>query len=85
MKDNVIVLNETEKFYVLDELTYKNKKFILCLQPDEEGEISESETRVFEVAVKDESLITKPIEDFEIASVVNNMFIARQLEENKNS
>ena len=37
---------------------------------------------VFEVAVKEDKLITKAIEDFEVASVVNNLFIAKQMKEN---
>lgn len=81
MKDNVITLNGNIKCYVVDELTYKNKKYIFCLQLDENDEMVENATHVFEVAVKDDKLITKAIEDFEIASVVNNMFLARAIKE----
>lgn len=79
MKDNVITLNGNVKCYVADELEYKNKKYIFCLQLDENDEMIENATHVFEVTVKDDKLITKAIEDFEIASVVNNMFIARAM------
>ena len=82
MKDNVITLNEDIKCFVSDELTYKNKKYIFCIQLDENEELIENAVHVFEVAVKDDKLITKAIEDFEIASVVNNLFIARQMKEN---
>lgn len=81
MKDNVITLNETTKCYVVDEITYKNKKYIFCFQLDENDEMIENSTFVFEVTVNNDKLITKPIEDFEIASVVNNMFIARAIQE----
>lgn len=81
MKGNVITLNETVKCCVIDELTYKNKKYIFCLQLDENDEMIENATYSFEVSVKDDKLITKAIEDFEIASVVNNMFIARLVKE----
>ena len=82
MKDNVITLNENVKCFVADELTYKNKKYIFCIQLDENEELIENAVHVFEVAVSDDKLITKAIEDFEVASVVNNLFIARQIKEN---
>lgn len=81
MKDNVITLNGNTKCYVVDELTYKNKKYIFCFQLDENDEMVENATFVFEVTVIEDKLITKPIEDFEVASVVNNMFIARAMQE----
>ena len=81
MKDNVITLNGTTKCYVVDELTYKNKKYIFCFQLDENDDMIENATFVFEVTVNKDKLITKPIEDFEVASVVNNMFIARAMQE----
>lgn len=84
MKDNIITLNENARCYVADEMTYKNKKYIFCVQLDENDELIEEKVHVFEVAVKDDKLITKVIEDFEISSIVNNLFIARQME-NKNS
>ena len=82
MKDNVITLNNNIKCFVADELTYKNKKCIFCIQLDENEELIENAVHVFEVAVKEDNLITKAIEDFEIASIVNNLFIARQMKEN---
>ena len=81
MKNNVITLNENVKCYVLDEIDYKGKKYIFCIQIDENDEMIENATYVFEVTVSDDKLITKAIEDFEIASVVNNMFIARAIQE----
>lgn len=82
MKDNVITLNENVKCFVADELTYKNKKYIFCIQLDENEELIENAVHVFEVAVKEDKLMTKAIEDFEVASVVNNLFISRQMKEN---
>ena len=81
MKDNVITLNGNVKCYVLDEMDYKGKKYIFCIQIDENDEMIENATYVFEVTVSDDKLITKAIEDFEVASVVNNMFIARAIQE----
>jgi len=82
MKDNVIILNDDVKCFVADELTYKNKKYVFCIQLDENEELIEDAVHTFEITVKDNALITKDIEDFEIASVVNNLFMARQIKEN---
>lgn len=82
MKDNVITLNDDVKCFVADELTYKNKKYVFCIQLDENEELIEDAVHTFEITVKDNALITKDIEDFEIASVVNNLFMARQIKEN---
>lgn len=81
MKDTVITLNENIKCYIVDELVYKNKKYIFAFQLDENDEMVENATYVFEVGVKDDKLTTKPIEDFEVASIVNNMFLARAIKD----
>lgn len=82
MKDNVIILNDKIKCYVNDELTYKDKKYIFCIELDENESLINEAVHVLEVSVKKNELITKPIEDFEIASVVNNLFLARLKMEN---
>ena len=81
MKDNIITLNGNVKCFVVDEMTYKNKKYIFCNELDENEELIENAVHVFEIAVKDDKLITKTIEDIEISSVINNLFIARQIKE----
>ena len=81
MKDDVITLNGNVKCYVLDELNYKEKRYIFCVQIDENDEMIENSTSVFEVLIKDDKLITKAVEDFEVASVVNNLFMARTIQE----
>ena len=82
MKNNIITLNEGTKCFVVDELTYKEKKYIFCFQLDDNEELIEDAVHVFEITVKEDKLITKSIDDFEVASVVNNLFIARQMKEN---
>lgn len=81
MKDNVITLNGKTKYCVVDELDYKGKKYIFCFELDENDDMVENATYVFEVTVSGDKLITKTIEDFEVASVVNNMFLARAIQE----
>lgn len=84
MKGNVITLNGNIKCCVVDELNYKNRKFIFCLQLDENDDMIENATHVLEVTVKKDKLMANKINDFEIASVVNNMFLARAVNESNN-
>ena len=77
MKDKVISTKDNLRMYVLDELEYKNKKYIMCIGVDENDEIIGANPHVYEVTVEGNNLITSNITDFEIASVVNNMFLAR--------
>lgn len=81
MKDNIIKLSEGAKCYVMDELDYKSKKYIYCIEVDEDGEFIEDSIFTREIGLDDNTLIIKPIEDFEIASVVNNLFLARTIEQ----
>lgn len=82
MKNNILNLEEDIKVYVLDELDYKNKKYVFTIQLDENGEPIEENVHVLEVTVLNEKLIAKQIEDFEISSIVSNMFLARLKQEN---
>lgn len=76
MKDKVISLGN-EKYYVLDELLYKNNRYIFCAECDEKEEELIGNYSVLEVKINNEDLVVQSIKDFEIASVVNNMFLAR--------
>ena len=77
MKDIVITLDGKIKCYVVDELDYKGKKYIFCFQLDDNDEMIKDSTYVLEVTIKNDKLITKKIQDFEVASVVNNMFLSK--------
>ncbi len=77
MKDYVIKLANNAKAYVLDELEYKNKKYIFAVELDSNDEPIQSNVHVLEVVINGNTLTTKTIEDFEVASVVNNLFLTR--------
>ena len=77
MKDKVISTKDNLRMYVLDELEYKNKKYIMCIGVDENDEIIDTNPHIYEVSVEENNLVTSDVTDFEIASVVNNMFLAR--------
>lgn len=80
MKDYVIKLSNGAKAYVLDELEYKNKKYIFAVELDENDEPIKENVHSLEVLMNGDKLITKTITDFEIASVVNNLFLTKSVE-----
>lgn len=77
MKDKVIKNSDGTRLYVLDELDYKNKKYIMGTLVSETDEVIPNSVKILEVLKEEDNTYTKEIEDFEIASVVNNMFLVR--------
>ena len=82
MKDKVITLKDNTKVYTLDELDYKGKKYVFAAELDDNGEPIEEKMYALEVSIDNDVLSLKEIEDFEVASVVNNLFIVRLQENN---
>ena len=76
MKEKVIKLGN-ENYYVLDELSYKEKRYVFLAECDANEEDLTDNYSVAEVRINGDELIVNKIEDFEIASVVNNLFLAR--------
>lgn len=76
MKDKVIKFNN-EKYYVIDELLYKDRSFIFCAECDSTGDDITGNYSVLEVKFSGNDLVVDNINDFEIASVVNNLFLAK--------
>ena len=81
MKDKVIGLKNDVKAYVLDELDYNNRKFIFVIELDKEDNPIDDSYKQLELKIINDELIIDDIDDFEIASVVNNLFLSRMANE----
>lgn len=77
MIDKIIKLTDNTTIYILDEIDYKNKKFIYGVECDTEKELLKENYFVLEVKVKNDILTLDNINDVEIESVVNNIFLSR--------
>ena len=77
MIDKIIKLTDNTTIYILDEIDYKNKKFIYGVECDSETELLKENYFVLEVKVKNDILTLDNINDVEIESVVNNIFLSR--------
>ena len=76
MKDKVIKFKD-EKYYVIDELLYKGRSFIFCAECDSTCDDITGNYSVLEVKFLNNDLVVGDIEEFEIASAVNNLFVAK--------
>ena len=82
MKGKVITVNEMGDFYIVEELDYQDKKYVLCHTLDEEPKSdTEVELALFEVTIKDNDLVLDNVED-ETAQIVTSL-IMEKIEQNK--
>ena len=73
MKDKVIEIGNQDNIYVIEELDYQNKKYILGAKCDlEKDEVEKDELVLMEVSFKDGELVLKDVDD-EIAVTVTEL------------
>ena len=77
MKDKVLKLTDNIKIYVIDEMNYKDKKYIFAFEVTDNDDLIEDKPYILEVVITNDNLTLNEIEDFETASIVNNLFLAR--------
>lgn len=73
MKDKVIEIGNQDNIYVVEELDYQNKKYILGAKCDlEKDEVEKDELVLMEVSFKDGELVVKDVDD-EMAVTVTEL------------
>lgn len=73
MKDKVIEIDNQDNIYVIEELDYQNKKYILGAKCDlEKDEVQKDELVLMEVSFKDGELVVKDVDD-EMAVTVTEL------------
>lgn len=73
MKDKVIEIGNQDNIYVIEELDYQNKKYILGAKCDlEKDEVEKDELVLMEVSFKDGELVVKDVDD-EMAVTVTEL------------
>ena len=82
MKNKVLTLKNDVQIYVVDEVIYKNHRYVYGLQCDNKlGELSNNHL-VLEAKINAGKLVLDNINDFGTASIINNIFLSR-FRENK--
>ena len=78
IKDNIIELNNGINYYVLEEISYNNKKYILAAECElEKDELKEDNYIVAEIKVEGTDLVTTDIEDEELSQIITKMLIEK--------
>ncbi|MEE3343452.1 MAG: DUF1292 domain-containing protein [Bacilli bacterium] len=82
MKGKVVTVNPLGDFYVMEEMDYQNKKYVLCnnLEEDQSNK-KEIELSLFEVLIKDDELTLGNVED-ETAKIVTALIMEKMQEKN---
>lgn len=78
IKDKIIELTNGLNYYILDEISYNNRKFILAAECDlEKDELKEENYIVSEIKVEGTDLVTADIEDEELSQTITKMLIEK--------
>lgn len=76
MKDKIINIASGEQYYILEELNYQDKKYILGTFCDvEKDQINEEELVLFNVNIKDNDLIINNVNDQQLAQTVTEKIL----------
>ena len=78
MKNKVLTLKDKTQLYIVDEITYKNHRYIYGMQCDNKAGTVSNTHMVLEAKINQGKLVIDNINDF----VVNNIFISRFMKEN---
>lgn len=82
-KDKIIELTNGINYYILEEVSYNNKKYVLAGECDlDKDAMNEDEYIVMEIKVDGTDLITADIEDSEIAKNVTKMLLDKVRKDN---
>ena len=78
VKDKVIQMDNGKSYYVLEEIEYQGKKYILTLECDlEKDKVNEDDYFAMELAIETGELNIKKIDDNDIAKVVVGMLLSK--------
>ena len=76
IKDKIIEMDNGNSYYILNDITYNNKKYLLSVECNlEKDEIKEDDYLVMELVIENDELVIKQIEDDNLALIVTNLLI----------
>ena len=83
IKGKIIELEQGEKYYILEELTYNNKKYALAIEYGLEEEIvADDKYIVMEIKLENNDLVTAHIKNPEEAVIVSKMLLDKIRQDN---
>lgn len=78
IKDKIIELENGTNYYILDDIAYKEKKYVLAAECDSKNDsINENKYIVMELKINNNELFIVNIEDDNIANIVTRLLIEK--------
>lgn len=78
IKDKVITMENGQSYYVIEEVEYNNKKYVLSLECDlDKDTVNEDDYLVMELELTEDDFVIRNIQDDETAKVVANMLLMK--------
>lgn len=78
VKDTVITMENGQSYYIIEEVEYEGKKYILSVECNLDLDtINENDYLVMELQLIDNDLVIKNVNDIEIAKIVSNMLLSK--------
>lgn len=76
IRDKLIQLTNGINYYILEEITYNNKKYVLAAECDPEKEtVNEDKYLVMEIKLENNDLVTADIEDDNEGAIITKMLL----------
>ena len=76
IKDKIIEMENGKEYYILEEVSYNGKKYLLSAECNlDKDEINEEDYLVMELEIENNNLKINTIEDDKLAVIVTNMLI----------
>lgn len=78
VKDNVITMENGQSYYIIEDVEYKGKKYVLSVECNLDLDIvNEDDYLIMELQLIDNDLVIKNVNDIEIAKIVSNMLLSK--------
>ena len=78
IKDRIIELENGTNYYVLEDITYMEKKYVMAAECDlEKDSVNEDKYIIMEISIKNNELYINNIEDDELAKKVTKLLLKK--------
>ena len=78
IKDRIIELENGTNYYVLEDITYMEKKYAIAAECDLENDtVDENKYIIIEIAIKNNDLYINNIENDELAKIVTKLLLEK--------
>lgn len=82
IKDRIIQMDDGQNYYVLEEVEYKNKKYVLSLECDlDKDEINEDDYLIMEIVLVENDIVIKNIDNNVDIKIIASMLFDKMKKE----